>query len=221
MNVAEAIALRRTTRGFKTTPVADELIREIVEKAQQSPSNCNTQPWHITVVSGEARDRLEGLLMQALMAGEEINPAFMPGDAKLDGVYRERQIDCAVRYYGVMGIERDDRDARNALMARNWQFFGAPHVAFLSMQKSMGPVNAVDVGIYLQSLMLLFTEYGLACCPQGALAFFPDPVFEVAGIPEEMGILCGLSFGYADKDAVINTVRMPRGSIEDSVNFVS
>ena len=221
MTVAEAIAIRRTTRGFKSTPVADELIREIVEKAQQAPSNCNTQPWHLTVVSGKARDRLEGLLMQALMAGEEMNPAFMPGDAKLDGVYRERQIDCAVRYYGVMGIEREDRDARNALMARNWQFFGAPHVAFLSMPKTMGPVNAVDVGIYLQSLMLLLGEYGLACCPQGALAFFPEPIFEVAEIPEEMGILCGLSFGYADEDAVINTVRMPRGSIEDCVKFVS
>ena len=97
-------------------------------------------------------------------------------------------MDCAVRYYGVMDIKRDDRNARNELMAKNWQFFGAPHVAFLCMDLDMGPVNAIDVGIYLQTLMLLMTEYGLGSCPQGALAYFPEPVREIAGIPDGTGI---------------------------------
>ena len=221
MHVAEAIAKRRTIRGFKSDPVDEGLIRRIFEQAQQAPSNCNTQPWHVTVVSGAARDRLETMLMQELSAGKQPGPAFKPGDADLAGEYRARQIDCAVRYYSTMGIARGDRDARKELMARNWQFFGAPHVAFLSMPKSMGAVNAIDIGIYLQSLMLLLEEHGLSSCPQGALAFFPGPVFEIAKIPAEMGILCGLSFGYADEDAVINTVRMPREPIDACVKFVS
>ncbi|MEM1264193.1 MAG: nitroreductase, partial [Pseudomonadota bacterium] len=140
---------------------------------------------------------------------------------KLTGVYREREIDCAVRYYQTMGIAREDRDARNALSARNWQFFDAPHVAFMSMPLSMSPVNSVDVGIYLQSLMLLMVEYGLGSCPQGALAFFPDPVRKIANIPDDMGILCGLSFGYPDEEAVANSLKMPRAPLADSVEFIA
>ncbi len=221
MQVTDALRGRRTIRGFKSTPVADELIRNIFETAQQAPSNCNTQPWEVFVVSGEARDELEKALVAEILAGKQPSPAFPPGDADLTGVYRERQYECAARYYGTMGIEREDRDARNELMLRNWQFFGAPHVAFLCMPVSMGPVNAIDIGIYLQTLMLLMVEHGLGSCPQGALAFFPDPVREIAGIPEDMGIICGLSFGYADDDAVINTARMTRAPLGDCVSFVS
>ena len=120
MDVAEAIASRRTIRGFKSDPVDEDLIRRIFEQAQRAPSNCNTQPWHVTVVSGAARDRLEKMLLHELSAGKQPSPAFRPGDADLAGEYRARQIDCAVRYYSIMGIAREDRDARNELMARNW-----------------------------------------------------------------------------------------------------
>ena len=220
MNVSEAVAKRRTIRGFRPDPVDPELIRQIFTQAQQAPSNCNTQPWHMTVVSGPARQRLEQALMQEIMSGKPPSPVFTPGDHKLQGIYRERQVDCAVRYYGVMGIGRKDKQARNELMARNWQFFGAPHVGFLSMPTDMGPVNAIDIGIYLQTLMLLLVEHGIDSCPQGALAFFPDPVREIAGIPEGMGIVCGISFGYADEEALINTVRMPRDDLERAVTFI-
>ena len=221
MQVTQAIEGRRTIRGFTSSPVPDQLIRKIFEAARQAPSNCNSQPWNVTVVSGAARDKLEKALMAEILSGKKPSPTFPPGDADLTGVYRERQYDCAMRYYGAMGIEREDRDARNELMMRNWQFFGAPHVAFICMPVSMGPVNAIDIGIYLQTLMLLLVEHGLGSCPQGALAFFPDPVREIAGIPDDMGIICGLSFGYVDEDARINTARMPRAPVDDCVTFVS
>lgn len=221
MQVTEAIQGRRTIRGFKPTPVPDELTREVFTAAQQAPSNCNTQPWDVFVVSGEARDKLEKALVAEILGGKQPSPAFPPGDADLTGVYRDRQYECAARYYSTMGIAREDREARNELMLRNWQFFGAPHVAFVCMPVAMGPVNAIDIGIYLQTLMLLMVEHGLGSCPQGALAFFPDPVREIAGIPEDLGIICGLSFGYADDDALINTARMTRVPLDDCVTFVS
>ena len=221
MQVTEAIEGRRTIRGFKPAPVPDKLIQSIFETAQLAPSNCNTQPWDVFVVSGEARDKLEKALVAEIVGGKQPSPAFPPGDADLTGVYRERQYECAARYYGTMGIAREDRDARNELMLRNWQFFGAPHVAFICMPVSMGPVNAIDIGIYLQTLMLVMVENGLGSCPQGALAFFPDPVREIAGIPADLGIICGLSFGYADEDALINTARMARANFDDCVTFVS
>lgn len=219
--VSEAMCKRCTTRGFKSDPVPQDVLQKILETAQLAPSNCNTQPWFFTVVSGQARDNLEQALMAEIMEGKAPSPAFQAGDANLEGVYRERQYSCAADYYQSMGIERQNKAARNQLVAKNWQFFGAPHVGFLTMPISMGPVNAIDIGIYLQSLMLLMVEHGLASCPQGALAFYPEPINEIAGIPEGHGILCGLSFGYADDEAQINDVKMGRADLQECVKFVS
>src|SRR5690606_6487158 len=130
-------------------------------------SNCNTQPWHLTVVSGEARQRLQQAIFAEINAGKAPNPVFTPGDQGLEGVYKERQYQCAMDYYGVMDIERHERDKRTALAMKNWEFFDAPHAGFLSMPAHLGPVNAVDVGIYLQTLMLLLVEHGLASVAQG------------------------------------------------------
>ncbi len=221
MRVADAVKVRRSIRGFKPDPVPDALLREILEAARHAPSNCNTQPWHLTVVSGEARQRLEEAMIGEILGGKAPSPAFKPGDAELTGVYKERQYACAMGYYGTMGIERHEKDKRQALMLKNWEFFGAPHVAFLSMPASMGVVNAVDIGIYLQTLMLLLVDYGLASIPQGALAFYPDPLLEIAQLPEGHAIICGLSFGYEAPDEQINKVTMDRAPLEDTVSFVS
>jgi nitroreductase len=106
-------------------------------------------------------------------------------------------------------------------MVRNWQFFGAPHAAFFSMPKTMSEINAVDMGIYLQSIMLLLTENGLASCPQGALAMYAESVHEMANIPEGHAIMFGLSFGYADTDNVINKFDVGREALDQSVEFLT
>lgn len=220
MNVAEAISSRRTVRGFKPDPVPESIIREILEVARFSASNCNTQPWHMSIISGEARDLLEQALVEQVTQGVPPSPAFQPGDKNLSGVYKERQYACAMGYYNTMGIAREEKAKRNQLALKNWQFFGAPHVGILSMPTSMGPSNALDVGIFLQSFMLLLVEYGLASCAQGALAMFPEPIFRIADIPEGNGIICGISFGYEDPAAKINEVRMDRDTVENLVNFI-
>lgn len=221
MRVAQAVKARRSIRAFKPEPVPEDVLREILDIARFAPSNCNTQPWHLTVVSGEAREQLEKAIVEEIFSGKAPSPVFKPGDAELTGVYKERQYACAMDYYGTMGIERHEKDKRQALMLKNWQFFGAPHVAFLSMPASMGPVNAVDIGIYLQTLMLLLVDYGLASIPQGALAFYPDPVLEIAQLPEGHAIICGLSFGYEQEGEQINKVIMDRAPLEDVVTLIS
>lgn len=221
MQVSDTIRARKTVRGYKPDPVPEALIRDILDTARYSASNCNTQPWHISVISGDARKRLEDALVTEIISGKAPTPVFSPGDAGLTGVYKERQFDCAMRYYSTMDIAREEKDKRNALMLKNWQFFDAPHVGIISMPSTMGPINAIDVGIYLQSLMLLFVENGLASCPQGALAFYTDPIFDIADIPEGNAIVCGISFGYEDPDAKINEVKMPRAPLADTASFIS
>jgi nitroreductase len=118
-----------------------------------------------------------------------------------------------------MGVARDDDEGRHALLLKNFEFFGAPHACFLSMPETMHRANAIDLGIFLQTLMLLFAERGISCCPQGALAAYPGPVKRIAGVPEENAIMCGASFGYADPEATINEVTMPREPLESVATF--
>ncbi len=220
MKVSDAVLTRRTIRGFRTDPVPAETIREIVDLARHAPSNSNTQPWHLAVVSGAARQRLEREIFEEIDAGTKPYPAFPPGGSGLQGDYKQRQRDCAARYYGVMGITMDDKAARRDLARRNWNFFGAPHAAFLSMPETMHRANAIDLGIFLQTLMLLLVERGISSCPQGALAAYPGPVKRIAHVPEGNAILCGLSFGYADEEARINETRMDREPLDTVASFV-
>lgn len=219
MDVSTAIRTRYSVRGFKPDPVPDDIIREVIDIARLAPSNSNTQPWHIAIVSGEARHILEKRIFEYTAAGGKPHPAFPPGGVGLKNEYKERQYDCAFRYYGTMGVERDDAEGRQKLLVKNWQFFGAPHAGFISMPETMHRANAVDIGIFLQSIMLLLAERGISCIPQGALAAFPSVVKEVAHIPDGNAIICGLSFGYEAEGELINTVRMPREPLETVASF--
>ena len=158
-------------------------------------------------------------MVNDILSGKAATPHFVPGDQNLKNDYRSRQIACAVSLYGAMGIGKEDKKERQELMLRNWQFFGAPHAAFFSMPKTMSEINAVDMGIYLQSIMLLLTENGLASCPQGALAMYTDAVHELANIPDDHAIMFGLSFGYEDTDNVINQFDVGRVELSKSVEF--
>ncbi len=221
ISVSDAIRGRYSVRAFLPEPVPDEVIREIFDIARLAPSNSNTQPWHVSVVSGAARDELERRFLDGMAAGEKPSPTWPSGGVGLKGDYKQRQIDCAKGLYEVVGIEYEDRAARQKLLLNNWRFFGAPHAAFFSMPETMHRANAVDVGIFLQSVMLLMAERGIGSCPQGALAAYPGPVRELVGVPEGNAILCGLSFGYEDPEAIPNEVRMPREPLERVATFTS
>lgn len=221
MDVSSAVKSRHSVRAYRPDPVPGDTLREIIEIARLAPSNSNTQPWHIAVVSGQARQDLEQRIFEYTKTGGKPHPAFPPGGVGLKGAYKDRQYDCAFRYYGTMGIARDDQAGRQGLLVKNWQFYGAPHAAFISMPKSMHRANAIDIGIFLQTIMLLFAERGIACIPQGALAAFPSVVKELVEIPEGNAIMCGLSFGYEAEGELINTVRMPREPLETVASFTS
>ena len=221
MNVSDAVSSRYSVRGYLPEPLPDELITEIFDVARLAPSNTNCQPWHVAVVSGEPRHRLEEAICALADAGVPPNREFPAAKDALTGVYLERRRACGWGYYGTMGVTREDREGRAALARKNFEFFGAPHVAFFSMPLSMDRSNAVDMGIFLQTVMLVMQERGVGCIAQGALASYPDPVREIVPIPEENGILFGLSFGWEDKEAHINTVRMPREPLETIFTHIS
>jgi nitroreductase len=134
--------------------------------------------------------------------------------------FRTRQVDCAYAWYGSMGIERGDKVGRGMAMLRNFQFFDAPHVAFIAMPKTFGIVNTLDVGIYLQSLILTMQSHGVSSCIQGALAYYPDYVREALAVEDDsMQILCGISFGYEDPEHAANKTRTVRAPLSENITF--
>ncbi len=218
MSVADALQKRVSTRGFTDKPVPKELLEDIFTRAQRSPSNCNSQPWHSYVVSGAIKDALKDKLIGELMAGKKPSPEF-DWNVYYEDVLKERQYDSANTLYTAMGIERSDKQGRQMSMVRNWQFFDAPHAVFFTMPKYLGVMGAVDLGIYAQSLALLFAENGISSCFQGALGQFPEPVRETLNIPDGEGILFGMSFGYSDPEVPANKAIVGRAELEAAVSF--
>ncbi|OUR69947.1 nitroreductase [Bermanella sp. 47_1433_sub80_T6] len=218
MSVNEVVQSRVSCRGFKSDPVDESVLRDIFATAQQSPSNCNVQPWQVLVVSGKKKDELKNKLIQNVMTKGKPNPDFN-WKVGYEGVHRDRQFGSAAALYGAMDIGREDKSKRQMAMLKNWAFFDAPHVAFFTMDKYLDIMGAVDMGIYAQTLTLLLQEQGISSCMQGALGQFPDPVKAMFDLPEERGILFGMSFGYADETAPANATRTDREALESSVIF--
>ena len=213
----QTIRERRSVRGFLPRPVARGVLEEVFGLAQHAPSNCNVQPWRVYVASGDVLETLRGALVEAVTTGD--SPVMVTPIDEFRGGYRERQVACAVELYSKMGIARDDRVGRLKASLRNFQFFDAPHVAYICMAKSFGIGVALDVGIYVQTLMLAMQSRGVGSCAQAALRSYPDLVSEHLGIPDDEQILCGLSFGYEDASVPANQTRQPRDPISSNVVF--
>ncbi len=220
LSVSDALRQRVSVRAFKETPVPQAVLEEIFNLARQAPSNCNVQPCQAYVVSGAKQEQLKRELIELALSGRPPNPDF-DWNVAYRGVHRERQFGSANALYGALGIDRQDKLRRQTAMLRNWGFFDAPHAVFFTMEKYLRITGAVDVGIYAQTLALLMAERGIASCMQGALALYPDPARAMFGLPEEMGILFGMSFGYADEGAAANRARTERISLDSMVRFLS
>jgi len=219
MTTAQLLDSRYSARGFKPDPVPQDLLDKIFAQSLKAASNCNTQPWQVMVVSGEMKDKVSNAMLAEVMSGKGPSPEF-DWTVKYQGEHKDRQWGSAMALYGAMDIAREDKAARMQAMGRNWQFFGAPHGAFFTMEKYLGIMGAVDIGIYAQTLSLLLEENGIQSCMQGALGQFPGPVKELLDIPDERGILFGMSFGYAD-DHPANDCRTDRVDLEQGVTFFS
>ena len=215
----ETIQQRRSVRGFlPDRQVPREVLREAFELAQRSPSNCNVQPWRLFVASGDGCHRLRGALLHAVTTG--MIPAPDDPADEFPGLYRRLQVDCAVALYKEMGIERDDRAGRLRAFVRNFEFFDAPHVAIVCMEKHFKLGVALDVGMYVQTLMLALWARGVGSCAQASLRMYPAIVRQELGIPESLRIMCGVSFGYEDPSVPANRSRQAREPIETNVTFV-
>ncbi len=210
MDVTEAIAARRSVRGFLDTPVDPALLRDLAIKASRAATGGNLQPWHIAIVQGEPLARLKATMADKLATGATEIPAYDVYPKDLTAPYRDRRYAVGEAMYAHLGIPRDDKPARQKWFARNFEFFGAPAAYFCTVDRRMGPPQWSDLGMYLQNLMLLAVDAGLATCPQECWAMYTETVGRVLDMPEDRMLFCGMAIGYEDRDAPANALRTER-----------
>ncbi|CAM05673.1 hypothetical protein A8924_6853 [Saccharopolyspora erythraea NRRL 2338] len=215
----QLIRNRRAVRAFRPDPVPDETLRAVFSLAGAAPSNSNTQPWQVEVVSGAARDRLAETLLAAHARGA-VSTDFPYRDDLYSGTYAQRRREAGAAMYAALGIGRDDHEARAAYDAESLRFYGAPHVAFLFLPPNAEARMAADLGMYGQTLLLALAAHGIASCPQGLLSFYADTVREALGVRDRK-LLFGVSFGYADPSAPVNDITVPRAELAETTRFHS
>ena len=215
MNVTEAVAARRSVRGFLKKPVDGAILKAIVTKAARAATGGNLQPWHVDLVTGESLATLKAVMMAKLMSGEAEEHAYAIYPPSLTAPYRDRRFAVGEAMYGHIGIPREDKAARRMWFARNFQFFGAPAALFCTVDRQMGPPQWADLGMYLQNVMLLAVEAGLATCAQECWAVYPQTIQTFLGTPPGRMLFCGMAIGYEDEEEPANRLRSARAAEQE------
>jgi nitroreductase len=214
------LAERHSCRSFLPRAVDRSTIDSILRTAQRAASWCNSQAWQVTITSGEATDRLRRKLVAAQTEGEQGGSDF-PFPSAYTGVYLERRRECGFQLYQAVGVERGDKAGYARQTLENFRLFGAPHVAILTSDPGLGVYGAVDVGGYVQVLLLAMQAHGVAAIAQAALANHSALVKRELEIPAERPMVCAVSFGYEDTAHPANSYRTSRAPLEQAVRFVS
>ena len=218
MKVSEAVERRMSVRAFQTRPVETAMIARIAQKAARAPSGGNLQPWNIVIVNDDAmtdfRELMERRLAgEAIEGGESAEYAVYPPNLKEP--YRTRRFENGEEMYATLGIAREDRPARLKRFAENFRFFGAPAAIFCFVDRTMGAPQWSDLGMFLQTFMLLAQEEGVDSCAQECWAAYPKTVSRFCGMGGEMMLFCGIALGYRDDSAPVNHLVTSRASTDE------
>ena len=218
MDILEAIQARKSIRGFKPEPVPKGILEKVIDTACRSPSTANTQPWEITVVTGEVLDNIRKGNIEMLTSGAtpEADLSYGPYEDK----YRQRQVDVAIQLYGLMGIAREDKEKRAEWWQRGFRFFDAPVAIILSIDRSLkGITPLIDLGLFAQTICLTALNYGLGTCIEMQGIMFSEIARKFTYIPESKRIITSIAIGYPDWDFPANKLESKRAPIEDFVTW--
>ena len=211
MNVTEAVASRRSIRAFLDTPVSNTLLRELLKKSARAPSGGNVQPWQVQVVNGSRMQDFQGHLAQQ---DPREKPAYEIYPKDLPSPYRDSRFKVGEDMYGLLGIPREDKAGRFAHLARNFEFFGAPAAFFCLIDRTMGQPQWSDLGMFLQTFMLLAQEAGLDTCAQEAWATRSKAVTSFLQTPDNLMLFCGMAIGHRDPKAPVNQLVSDRSPLD-------
>ncbi|MCP5082399.1 MAG: nitroreductase [Alphaproteobacteria bacterium] len=220
MDVLDAIKARKSIRAFTDQPVPRETVARILEISQRAPSGTNIQPWHVYVCSGAVKQAITDDVLEMVKSGagkpyEHYD--YYPPTWK--DVHRDRRRGVGWGLYGLLGIEKGDRESSARQGARNFLFFDAPVGLFITIDSYLTRGSWADAGMYAQTIMLAAKGFGLDTCPQAAWIPFQEPIFHHLGIPEDQDLVTGMSLGYANPDAIENTLVSDREDVSNVAHY--
>ena len=223
MKVSEALENRISVRAFTEQSVPLETVKRVLETASRAPSGSNLQPWRMVVLSPGKISELSDLMKRRLEgeahpSGDEQEYRIHPENLKEP--YRTSRYEVGEDMYALLGIERDEKPKRREWFANNFRFFGAPAAAFCFVDRTMGPPQWSDLGMYLQSAMLLFQQEGIDTCPQECWAMYPKTIHEFCDVPNEWMLFCGMAIGYRDETHPVNKLRSTRLSSNEWLKVI-
>ncbi len=221
MELEQLINNRKSCRAFSDHPVDPQILRSIIARAARAPSNGNLQPWHIYILTGPALASLKQTTKQQVDDQLPLQaPEYQVYPKPLKDIYDQRRQEIGEDLYRVLGIPREDKQKRRVQFAKNALMFNAPVGLFAYIDRSLSYGQWMDLGMYLQTVMLLCEAHGLATCAQGYWTFFHETVRAATGAPDDLMLACGIAIGFEDHDAPINTVRSSRAAVEDFAIFI-
>ena len=220
MKVSEALLQRRSTRAFLPKPVEQETLQQVLNYARWAPSGVNMQPWQVYVLSGQAKQSLSQALLEAFESGQKEPMDYQYYPKEWVEPFKSRRIALGQQLYEHLEIDHSDKPARLAQWGRNYIGFDAPVLMIFTIEQTLAEGSFIDYGMFLQSVMLMAEELGLATCPQASLAEYPILLREILNLEKTQRILCGISIGYADKNALANQFQPERESVETFAKFI-
>jgi len=221
--VDAAITSRRSIRAFLPTPVPRQAIADILQVAARAPSGTNTQPWRVYVLTGAAKESLSAKLRAAYddpaeRARHSEEYAYYPTEWVPPYIDRRRKVGWDL--YGLLGIAKTDKAGMHAQHRRNYDFFGAPVGLMFTIDRVMRQGSWLDFGMFLQSVMIAARGRGLDTCPQAAFTQFHRIVTEHVGAAASEQLVCGMSLGHADPQAIENTLVTEREPMASFTKFL-
>ncbi|MDN3644925.1 nitroreductase [Pontixanthobacter aestiaquae] len=220
MNVTEAVQSRRSVRAFLDEPVDRAVLERVLTTAQRSPSGGNTQPWNAQIITGEPMQALFQSVSDVLGRGKDAwSPEYDIYPKDLDGAYEERRRGVGEDLYTALDIARDNKAGRLMWFANNFRAFGAPVMMLIHTPKYMGPPQWSDIGMWLQTIMLLLREEGLDSCAQEAWAMYSKQIRAAVPIPDDHIFFCGMGIGYRDPDAPVNQFDVARAELGEAISW--
>jgi nitroreductase len=219
VDVYEAVETRRAVRGFTDEPVSMEVLERVLSAAAWAPSGSNVQPWRIYVVTGRPLAQLKKIATERVAIGDSWDePEYVMYPPVLKSPYGERRSAFGRERYSALGVAREDWEARQRAAIANWDCFGAPAALFCYIDRDMGRPQWADLGMYLQTVMLLLRAEGLHSCPQMSWAKVRKSVAEAVSPPDDLMLFCGMSIGY--EDVTVDYIRTGRAPLAETVTFI-
>ncbi|MCL4132458.1 UNVERIFIED_CONTAM: hypothetical protein GTU68_063167 [Idotea baltica] len=210
MNTIDALKNRKSTRAFLNKTVEQEKIDAVLTAASYAPSGVNTQPWQVAVVSGDAKSKLQNKIESAFRGGDMGKADYSYYPDEWVSPYKDRRKECGLLMFSTLGITREDKQRQQDQWAANYRSFDAPVMMLFFLDSVMQTGSYIDYGMFIQSLMIAAVDQGLSTCPQASLADYPHIIKPELGYAEDTVLICGMSMGYEDVSAAVNTYRTPR-----------